>query len=409
MVSIQDYESLLKQVAEISARNDKRLEELKKRGELFNLFSVLKIDSDEVKHSAFLAVLLNPNANHGLNGLFLKEFSKITKLNLDDFALSNAKITTEKDIGLKSSDNSESGRIDIFIEGRFSDNRTFGIVIENKIYAGDQPKQLKRYKDFLNKQKYDMSRIFYLTLDGHLPSQYSADNLKETDDFECISYKAEIKIWIEKCVELSARQASVRESLIQYSNLIDKLANKKGDNTMDEELMNLLLTDNNLELAAALCNKLEDARKNFLTQKFPEILIKFCPEDMKVYSEASSIDFSDKKDQDSWFFGNYLKENLDFNIWFGFNRLEKNCQSIAFVCYLEAKNDEKRNLSDKMKSQLKDISAKFHSDWGNIVWEAELTGHNNVDKLISSEEERNAFGNDLKNLIERIKDSCENV
>lgn len=39
-----------------------------------NIFNALKIVQQEIRHSNFLAWLLNPNENHGLGELFLKDF-----------------------------------------------------------------------------------------------------------------------------------------------------------------------------------------------------------------------------------------------------------------------------------------------------------------------------------------------
>lgn len=48
-----------------------RLESLIKK---FNLFVALGVVHHEVRHSTFLAYLLDPNQNHGLGSLFLKRF-----------------------------------------------------------------------------------------------------------------------------------------------------------------------------------------------------------------------------------------------------------------------------------------------------------------------------------------------
>ena len=40
----------------------------------FNIFDALRIVDREVKHSDFLAWLLDPNESHGQGGLFLRRF-----------------------------------------------------------------------------------------------------------------------------------------------------------------------------------------------------------------------------------------------------------------------------------------------------------------------------------------------
>ena len=55
---------------------DPRIEELELKLKEPNLFYILKFQAAEIRHSNFLAWLLNPKGNHGLNELFLKKFLK---------------------------------------------------------------------------------------------------------------------------------------------------------------------------------------------------------------------------------------------------------------------------------------------------------------------------------------------
>lgn len=58
---------MLDEVRLIVNRNRIEREEKRKRGELFNIFNVLDLRTNEVRtHSAFIAELLNPDGNHGL-------------------------------------------------------------------------------------------------------------------------------------------------------------------------------------------------------------------------------------------------------------------------------------------------------------------------------------------------------
>ncbi len=61
--------------------------------EIFNIFSVLRIESDEVTtHSRFIAELLNPKGVHGLENQFLELFIKTlgikTKLDTNNCTVS---------------------------------------------------------------------------------------------------------------------------------------------------------------------------------------------------------------------------------------------------------------------------------------------------------------------------------
>ena len=66
---------LLRKISEVLINEKARHEELRKRGESFNVFDILGLSTNEVRlHSAFLAELLNPNGTHGLGSQFLFAF-----------------------------------------------------------------------------------------------------------------------------------------------------------------------------------------------------------------------------------------------------------------------------------------------------------------------------------------------
>lgn len=142
--------NLLDRVSDI---NKKYSEIAKISGENFNIFRILKIEANEVRtHSAFIAELLDTFGSHGHGDVFLelflnqqrekqKNYTNFLKL-FEKFDSSKSKVSIEKHIGFKNEEETEGGRIDILL----SDLKDF-IIIENKIYAGDQPKQLVRYQN----------------------------------------------------------------------------------------------------------------------------------------------------------------------------------------------------------------------------------------------------------------------
>ncbi len=119
-------------VSALSAQRDKILQAT---GEKFNIFRVLNLSTSETRtHSAFLAELFNPKGSHGQGSVFLKLF--VEQLGIKDFDFKSANVEIEKFAGYIDADYREGGRIDIVI----TDNNGQGIIIENKIYAGDQKK-----------------------------------------------------------------------------------------------------------------------------------------------------------------------------------------------------------------------------------------------------------------------------
>ena len=63
------------------------------------------------------------------------------------------------------------GRADIVVK----DGKGHTIIIENKIYAGDQAKQMQRYRNSDAK-----AHLFYLTLKSNLPSHRSEAELERS-------------------------------------------------------------------------------------------------------------------------------------------------------------------------------------------------------------------------------------
>lgn len=217
------------------SRNESRL-----RGEQFNIFHVCGVNHYEVTHSAILAEFLNPQGSHGQGDAYLKAFLSVVGKSdfLSDFDTSTASINKE----FSASD----GRMDILI----TNDKGQSIIIENKIYAPDQSKQLIRYNNFaLNKYHKGNFAIFYLTLWGSEASEQSAKGVKYT----CISYKETILTWLEHCIQLSAQKPLVRETMIQYANLIKELTNQTMDTKSKNELLELMA--NHAEEVAAICNR----------------------------------------------------------------------------------------------------------------------------------------------------------
>lgn len=72
----------------------KLLQETHKKPDSYNLFKVLRSESDEVRlHSRFLSFILTPNNGHSFKDIFLKEFLK--KLDINFFQTNSAQVFYE--------------------------------------------------------------------------------------------------------------------------------------------------------------------------------------------------------------------------------------------------------------------------------------------------------------------------
>ena len=158
----EKIETLLNEVKPIVEENKKIRAEKERKGEFFNIFSILRMERDEVHtHSAMLSELLSPNGSHGQGGAFLKLFLKMV-VHKEDLVADTAEVETEFSIGAVSEDGKSGGRIDIVV--RFPN---YLILIENKIDAGDQPSQLERYNNYaLEKVGKGNYTLLYLTKNG---------------------------------------------------------------------------------------------------------------------------------------------------------------------------------------------------------------------------------------------------
>ena len=235
---MQKIKKLLSQISQIVVEEKTQQEERRKRGENYNIFKVLGLSSSEVRlHSAFLAELLNPNGDHGLEDKFLKAFIEIVigKNTLFDFDTKSAKTYVEYDIEAISEDYKEGGRIDLLIR----DKKGKSIIIENKIYAGDQPWQMYRYNRYaeINYSTGNYT-LLYLTLDGHRPSEESTGKDPKFNYF-CISYKEDILVWLKQCIGIAALHPAIRETISQYITNLKQILNIM-DNSNNAKLLDIL-------------------------------------------------------------------------------------------------------------------------------------------------------------------------
>lgn len=223
-----NVEKLLNEIGKLVVAQNERTKERYSHGELFNVFNILGLESNEVRlHSALLAELLRPNGMSGVGNAFQKAFLAI--LGLPENYIIDGKVSVELSIGTTT--DTEGGRINIIME-----DGNHAIIIENKIYAQDQPAQLLRYTNFARDNYPHGYRLLYLTLDGKEASDDSAQGCP----YQCISYKNEISKWLEECARISFDRPLVRETIRQYINLIKQLTNQSMGTLEDNKLVELV-------------------------------------------------------------------------------------------------------------------------------------------------------------------------
>lgn len=276
-ISAQNDFTFLKQIKQLIDFNK---EKAILSGDNFNIFSIMSMESDEVfTHSALIAELLNPKGSHGMGGDFLKAFYTIVLQEQFTLKLDEVICAKEEHIGFRNEDQTFGGRLDIVLK----DFNNHGFVIENKIYAGEQLNQLLRYKN-----KYPDASLLYLTLFGESSKQISSNGI----EYMSISYKNDIKNWIEECTKLSFNKPIVRETLQQYLNLIKKLTHQTANNEMKEKVIKII--SENFEASREVYSNFLEALSlkqlellNFTSKNFNEEMIKNSQFDInaKVYEK----------------------------------------------------------------------------------------------------------------------------
>ena len=293
--------SLLHTVNQLVQEEQILKREKERRGENFNVFEVMHAQRDEVyTHSAIIASLLNPKWNHGCNSTFLKIFVDQLKESLPivDFSLDTdlekCHVDVEYYIGSISSGNESGGRIDIIIQSEIRDK---AIIIENKIYADDQKKQLYRYK-YYAQTHYKSYILLYLTLDGHVPSNDSTSgelfSMEEGKDFFCIDYKSFIRDWLIGCKEKATSSPVVRETITQYCNLILKLTNQDMESSTKEKLVDLLAANkDNITAMLKISSVRNDTLNKVCDTKLREQIQKIANE-LKMDCTCSSTNWCER-------------------------------------------------------------------------------------------------------------------
>src|SRR5574344_971396 len=310
-VNAKVLQSLLDSVKVIVDKHNAKINERRKRGELFNIFDVLGLDSDEVRcHSAFIGELLNVNGNHGLGSSFLDAF--ISATGIENLGLNtDAKYcNTDKEFYVGRVTEEEGGRVDILIH---SESEKKAIIIENKIYASDGHNQLSRYNEYGNKHYENNFIVLYLTLDGSEPDETSTKNMQgEICKYQCISYRKDILSWLDRCIELSAEKPLIREVIVQYKNLILSLTNQFMDIKENKEFLELITRKENIQGVANILQ----LRTNFYKICFEKYLYpKLADKNLKFFPLFK--DYEGKPDLFMFF---YKKEDSHLVLKFAFEK-----------------------------------------------------------------------------------------
>ncbi|MDH4560648.1 PD-(D/E)XK nuclease family protein [Pseudomonas sp. BN411] len=262
----------------------------------FNLFSVLRSSSDEVRlHSRYLSFLLDPKGTHNKGTELLENF--LATMGIENFNIENAAVDTEYQ------------NIDILIRNT---NRE-AVIIENKIYAGDQDEQIYRYYKRLVAEGYQKIWCIYLTLDGSEPSEQSKKSLEVV----LASYETDIIDWLNLCIPLVAREPGVRESVFQYIELLQKLTSSDQGEIYMSKLKEQILQGENIFLIADI----EHAFKEVLIDLQLDLWERMLKYQEQKYKRMPTADFSANKEAIRAYY-NKSKNSKFYGIDYNFDFME---------------------------------------------------------------------------------------
>ena len=302
-------------------------EEKRARGENFNVFSILGIETREFYICKMLGALLSPQGAHEAGKIFLEKF-------LED-VLNESAIGAETSIVRCEDATKERRRIDLTIE---IDGKI--IPIEAKIHAGDQGHQLADYFEEIKNRKGACAYICYLTKDGRKPSRNSMTStsgntiLKETQ-IKRLSWKDDIVPWLEDCVALETVQ---RKTMVQANiwQLIDTIGG--WDNAMELQFKNIVNSDGRLDSALGIWQMVSAAQKalwkNFLKEFESQMVGIHSLEKIKIkipdknsrsgYKERESEYWFKKPERENYGIGLALKNESKDNHCIGFCLFDSN-------------------------------------------------------------------------------------
>ena len=324
----------------------------------YNIFTLFHGFNDEVNlHSNFIASLLDPNGDHYKGDLFLKLFLEMC--GIDDFSIDTSRATVFK----------EFKHIDIYI----SDGKKH-IILENKVYAKDQPTQIARYiKAIQNKgaEEGDVEDedicVLYLHPDGKLPDNQSFGDyhtrlLGENPSikFKVISYGKEILEWIDKCKNEVSNLTDLNVFLSQYKDVIEMIYDryKRIDKMETANLVEIF--KENYTAVSEIANNYQEMRKKIIYSFFSN-----AAKILRGDSEIKSVyDIKTEENQDYRPIIITKKNPKDGEIWEKFYftvEFQKSPYSMPYVGFRrkEDKNTNAKNYKKPCEDQLKKQTEYF--------------------------------------------------
>ena len=408
-----------------------QLELIKKRmSNGVNVFDAVGMQTQEVKHSAFLAWLMNPSNPHGLKATFLrcfleqlfehhnryedaaaipnlkhnrrilKEFSGITSpdeledfLNADDLTVETEKVIIDA-----------ASRIDIFLESQKT--KTL-LLIENKVFTGTHDEQLSRYETKELKHHADFRKILvYLTPNGDMPLEYVGGKEVYRENWCVCSYETILKIIASLRIGGSPENKLRTEILLEdYVKMVNTVVLKNNPElrTLCKEIRSQYK-----DAIEILLNYSDNARdviqycKERFMQEFPDLKI-IDEQRERVYFDfvtPSVISFFERHTENP----KYNEIRYKFVFHFGFS---KDNGSLGCGCGLEKSTDLVWTDTQKLLSEVSQ-NAGFTSKNKKLITTRFYSYTNFCPTLLdSSDREVDFKSKDIQQVLKKLDDNLE--
>ena len=309
-----------------------------------NIFSILRISRNEIRHSNFLCWLLDPNQSHGLGDIFLKRFlrevfssdrfEQVSQVDVEGLNLSDAEILREWN------------HIDILI---VTDEVV--VCVENKVMTTDHSNQLERYRKIIESNYPKRKNTFvYLNPMGEDPSE-------EVDNYYPLSYDFVVDT-LSRILEVY--KDSMKGQVVQY--LKDYIDILKQDIMGTDKLTELSqkIYSNHKELFEFILE-----RKPDLTQEVNDLLVEVVEEFGFIVGSTNKfhVRFLTEKTKPLVYFNKVVKNGWKLGESFAFE-IKIQSDGIMFLFVISPSDQEYDSIKlSEMLMSIKDFKEPHGKKW----------------------------------------------
>ena len=190
-----------------------------------NIFQILRITKNEIRHSNFLSWLLDPSQSHKLGDIFLKrflrkvfsseKFGELDQVDVEGMDLTKVEIQREWK------------NIDILIK-----LKNVVVCVENKVLSKEHSNQLVKYKEIIENEFPNFQKTFvYLTPEGDssedesevyepISYQFIVDSLERIVSVYGESLNEQVKNYIKDYITIIKRELMGTDKLTELSKKI---------------------------------------------------------------------------------------------------------------------------------------------------------------------------------------------